>query len=353
MRDPTVQKGKDGIFYLRVPVPGRRRREWVSTGEREINRARSVVQEFGADRLIHLAHARALTHETIAIATTGRRIVWEDVIKLWLEWMAMRGSPTTAHVYLVHITSLVKIHGAATQPMSFIAEKHLHAFINDGLCSLATAQSRLSALKSIYRFANAKALIVGNPAELIEIDHRNLTVEQKEVTHHQPITEEQYQALLANLPRPWRDWTILGYCCGLRLGDAIGLEYPSFTADSIVVWPTKTRKAKRLVLSLNDPLIARPELQELIAQLLTWRGKSQTFVWPAHHLDYTTPQRRRFSQDFTRKLSRLGITERSFHSLRVSFARRLQAAGKTIYDIAKAMAHDSTDTTRIYLGGAP
>lgn len=352
MRDETIQKGRDGLFYLRVPVPGRRRREWVSTGERDIKRARAVVQEYGADRLIHLAHARALTHETIAIATVGRRITWTDVIKLWLEWLSMRGSSRTAEVYLNHVRQLVEIHSAAAEPMSFIAERQLHEFVNDPRIALQTAMSRLTALRSVYRYANAKALIVGNPAELIEIDHRQMTVERKETEHVQPITEEQYQTLLAKLPKPKRDWAILAYCCGLRIGDCICLEYPSFTTDHIVVWPTKSRRAKRLALPLNDPLIARPELQELIAQLLTWRGKSETYVWPAHQLDFTTPRRHRFSQDFTRSMRKLGIHDRSFHSLRVSFARRLQAAGKTIYDIAAAMAHESIETTKIYTGEA-
>lgn len=350
MRDPSIEKGRDGLYYLKVPVVGRRRREWVSTGERDLNRARAVVTEFGADRLIHLAHARALTHETIAIATTGRRITWADTIKLWLEWMSLRGSARTAEVYLKHIRQLVELHGAAAQPMSFISERQLHDFVNDGLRAANTAASRLAALKSIYRYANAKALIVGNPAELLEIDHRALTVDQKEVQHVEPVTEEQYQTLLAALPRPQRDWVVLAYCCGLRLGDAICLEFPSFTAEHIVVWPSKTRRAKRLALPLTDPLIARPELQELIADLLGRRPTRQTYVWPAHQLEFSTPRRARFSQEFRRRFEHAGIADRTFHSLRVSFARRLQAAGKTIYQIAQAMAHSSIETTKIYTG---
>ncbi len=350
MRDESIQKGRDGVFYLRVPVPGKKRREWVSTGERELGRAREVVKEFGADRVIHLAHARALTHETIAIATVGRRITWTDVTKLWLEWMSMRGSPRTVEVYLTHLRQLIEIYNAANQPMAFITERNLFEFVNDGRASAATAQSRLTALKSIYRFANARALIVGNPSELVEIDHRSMTVEQKEVAHHQPLTEEQYQLALASLPRPKRDWVILGYCCGLRIGDAICLEYDSFTPAFIVVWPSKSRKAKRLALPLNDPLIARPELQELITDLLATRPEDETYVWPDQQEIFLTPRRTMFSQDFRRRFAAMGFEGRTFHSLRTSFARRLDAAGKTIHEVATAMSHDSTDTTAIYLG---
>lgn len=352
MRDPNIEKGKDGLYYLRVKVAGKRRREWVSTGERDMKRARAVVTEFGADRIVHLAHARALTHETIAIATIGRRITWTDAIQLWLEWMSMKGSSRTVEVYLTHIRQLVEMHDAANKPLSFISERQLFDFVNDCARSLATAQSRLSALKSIYRFSNAKALIVGNPAELIEIDHRQLTVEQKEVAHHQPLTEEQYQELLTTLPRPWYDWAVLGYCCGLRLGDAVCLEYRSFTPEFIVLWPMKSTRAKRLALPLNDPLIARPELTELIALLLAERGtkEKETHVWPKHQLVYTSPKRPAYSSYFVSRLHICGIVDRSFHSLRVSFARRLDEAGVSIFNVAKAMAHDSTATTEIYLG---
>lgn len=350
MRDESLEKGADGIIYLRVPVVGKKRREWVSTGERDMKRARAVVTEFGADRIIHLAHARALTHETIAIATVGRRITWTDAIKLWLEWMAMRGSSRTSELYLNHVRQMVEMHDAASQPVGFINERQLFEFVNDGLCSAATAQSRLSALKSIYRFANAKALIIGNPAELLEIDHRSMTLEQKEVRHHQPLTEEQYQEALINTDRPARDWIVLGYCCGLRLGDAVCLEYASFTPDSIVVWPSKSKKAKRLALPLNDPLIARPELKELIADLLVNRPDGALYVWPDQQAKYLRTTRAAFTQYFTRKFVALGFVDRTFHSLRTSFARRLEAAGKTIFDVAKAMGHDSTDTTEIYLG---
>jgi integrase len=193
-------------------------------------------------------------------------------------------------------------------------------------------------------------MIVGNPAELVEIDHRSMTIEQKEVRHHPPLTEEEYQLALSKLGRPHRDWVVLGYCCGLRLGDAVCLEFDSFTAEHIIVWPSKSKKAKRLALPLNDPLIARPELLELIADLLGRRGEDALYVWPDDQEQFLTPQRNHYTKVFGRKFAAIGINDRTFHGLRVSFARRLQAAGKTIYDVAKAMGHDSTSTTAIYIG---
>lgn len=354
-RDPSIRKGRDGIFYLRTPVIGTRRREWISTGERDIKRARAVVQEFGADRLVHLAHARALTHDTIAIATTGRRITWTDVIKLWLEWLEMRSSPATVSVYLGYVRRLVEFYGVANQPMQTLSERQLYEWVNDPRSSYQTASTRLAAVRSVYRFASAKAMVIGNPSQLVDVDHRIMTVEQKEPRHHQPVTEAEYQAMLGAFPRPQRDWTILAYCCGLRLCDCVGLQWASFTATQIVIYPSKARRAKRLGLPLSEPLVARPELQELIAQLLATRAEGakpadEIYVWPRHKEALLIDRGSAFSQDFTRRMRRLGIEGRSFHSLRTAFARRLEAAGKTVDQIAQAMGHEDTATTGIYLG---
>lgn len=348
---------RDGIYYLKVPVAGTDRREWVSTGERDLARAKAVIREFGADRLIHLAHARALTQDTIAITTVGRRISWTDVVKLWLEWKEMRGSPRTTLVYLQFIRQLIFAFGVAHKPMNSITERQIFEYINDGKTTASTANVRLAALRSIYRFANARALVVGNPAELVEVDYRGMTMEQKEQKHRTPITEEEYQKILGACRRPERDWAILSYCCGLRHIDAVGLEYGSFGADHIVLYPSKTsRTNQRLSLPLADPLIARPELQELIATLLasrptTGEAAEESYVWPKEFLRFQVSELRpEFSNYYIKLFRSLGMVGRSFHGFRVAFARRLQAAGRPIEAIATAMGHGSTDTTAIYLG---
>lgn len=355
MRYDSIAKKTDGFFYLRVPVAGTKRRAWISTGERDINRARAVVEQFGADRLVHLAHARAITQETIAIATVGRQVTWMEVVTLWLEWVQRRVSPNTAGLYLKYIRQLLDLYGAHQQAVHVLTEQQLNEYVNDGNCALETARSRLSALRSIYRWANAKGFVVGNPAGLIEVDHRQMSMAQKETTHHPPVTEEQYRLLLDGLPRPQRDWVVLAYCCGLRLGDVLCLEYASFTAQHIIVWIAKSRikTPKRLLLPLTDPLIARPELQQLIADLLAERpagDRASPYVWPLHRNRYLSPYAPNYSTHMKTRMKRAGVPERTFHSLRTSFARRLEAAGKTIEQIAIAMAHDSVDTTAVYLG---
>lgn len=349
MSEASLRKGKDGVVYLRVPKAGSKRREWVSTGMRTIPTAREMVERTGVDRLIQLHHARALTADAIALVTVGHRLTTEDIVKAWSEWVEIRVAPTTFATYQTHIRTFVEVLGLAKQPLSFATEKAIHDHVNDGKSSLNTATVRLAAIKSLFRFANAKGFIVGNAAELVEVDRRAMSVQQLEPKHFEPLSEDDYRKALGHFAGFWRDATVLGYCCGLRLIDVCLFEWDSFTATELIVYPSKSDK-KRLALQLSDPLIVRPELRETIDRLLAGQREHEQFVWPEQAAFYITPQAHSYSDYYSRQMKKLGVMNCTFHSLRTAFARRLRAAGKKIEDVAKAMGHASTDTTAIYTG---
>lgn len=353
MRDANLRKGDDGRYYLRVPVANSNRRKWISTNERDIKSARRAVKISGADRLIQLHNARCLTAETIAMVTLGRNVTSEEIFTLWLEWVQPRLAPSSFVKYEHSIRLFLEHHGANKKPLNCIREEDCNAWINDGVSPRSTREGRLTALRLFFKWTNAKGLIVGNPVALVEINFREMTVEQIEGKHTPPMSEDDYQRIIAD-PRIkgfYHDATILAYCTGLRLCDCAALQWDSFTATEIVVYPLKTvRGAKRLAIPLSDPLIARPELLEVIARLLAVNPRADpTYVWPETQ-ERVCQEGKSISSYYVWLIRRTGVQVGTFHGLRAAFSRRLDAAGRTLEQIAKAMGHSSIEQTSVYVG---
>lgn len=351
---PELNKDRrTGFYYVAIPIAGTNRRKWVCTGERGLTAAQNVVEMFGVDRLLHLHNAQCLTAEAVALVTTGKVITCMEVYRLWYKWHIDRRSPGTHNVYCELIMALLRFHGVVDQPIGLLSEDMVREYVNRGETSYAARSLRLVAVRSFLRFASARALIVGNPSELVEVNRREMTVSQLESKPTQPWTDEEYAKILA-LPQDfvWRDWVILSYCTGLRLVDCVGFEWASLLPNAIIAFPLKTRNScrqTRLELPLSDPLIGRPELLDLIARLRARERIDDTYVWYYDRMNYAEPTRcRALNWPFYMKKRKLGIPK-TFHGLRTTFARRLQAAGKTIEEIAGHMGHSTTATTAGYL----
>jgi integrase/recombinase XerD len=235
-----------------------------------------------------------------------------------------------------------------------VSEHDLDAWVNDGQVRMATAKLRLAAIKSLMRFARAKGVLLANPAELVTPDHRRMTIAQLEKRLVRPLTEAEYLQVLAQpmLPQHWRDWVVLAYCCGYRLTDCVCLQWDSFTGDKIVVYPKICRTARRLEISLADPIIARPELGELVNRMRSSAPTDLHHIWPDHCARFSGPLRGRFSTSFARLLAKCGIQGATFHSLRRACAVRLLVAGRSLEDIRETLGHSSIEITRLYTDSA-
>jgi integrase len=349
MRDTDYYRSrKNGLLYVKVPVPGSTRRKGVCTGQRTLPAAREIVASTGVDRLVHLAQARVVTAEAVSIVTCGRVWTFGEVVEAFSQWVPVVKAPRTAESYITQVRALMTDLACSDRPLADINEKELDRWVNSGDASKSTMTGRLAALRLFYKFAGAKGAIVGNPAELLTVRYRDMTLAQLEKRPVIPFTEEEYQTLLASLTGYWRDFVVLSYCTGFRLGDCAGLERDSFTAKEIVIYPSKGR-GKRLALQLDDPLIHRPELRELIDRLSA-KVRPGKVCYPEQSLEFFSPKRCYFSIRFATLCKTSGITGKTFHGLRHAFSRRLRAAGKTIEEVSRAMGHDSVEVTKGYTG---
>ena len=74
----------------------------------------------------------------------------------------------------------------------------------DDTTKACTRELRLSALKSFFGFAAAKAYCVGNPSKLVRVRLKDLSHEQKETVARMPITEHEFNhiVMMTRLPAP-------------------------------------------------------------------------------------------------------------------------------------------------------
>lgn len=344
-----VRNSRTGHYCIRIPIPGSKYFRNVSTGECELDRARAVVAASGADRLILLAQADALTTRTLKIVTAGRWGTCEEIYNTWLEHLAITAAQRTAEIYAQRVASFCDVLNCWKRQFSGLSERDIDSWVNSGGAHVSTASARLAAIRSIFSYAMAKGAIVANPAAIVRVNRRLMPVYQLETHAAPPITEGEYSVLLQNLEGIWRDWTILAYCCGYRLVDCATLEWASIGEQGIVIYPRKSQGRRRLMLSLNDPLIARPELQQLIGRLGIAERINDTYVWPEHCERFLSAARSNYSKNFARCLEQLGIEGKSFHCLRRACAVRLKEAGRNLDEIRQALGHATSETTMLYI----
>jgi integrase len=352
---PTIKKNMRSRCYdVLVPVPGgfkRGKHRWVSTGATTRRDAEKVVAEAGVDRLILLAQAGALTADAISVVTTGRKFTASDVLEAWEKESSMDISKGSVTTYKVHLVAFFEAIGAMRKPLPGIKRHELDSYINDAECKASTRHTRLAALRSLWRFAQANAYISGNLAETIRVRHNNMTHIQKEKEPAIPLTADEYQCLISSpkVSKFWRRAIILGYWLGIRIGDVARFDVASIGADWVIVWTNK--RGKRIKLPLTDPLIGHPDLLQVLAEM---KAETPTgYCFPAENETINSKRRHHLSMAAIRLLEKHGIQFKSFHSLRSSAACRWDAAGKTLLEIGELLAHADEETSKIYLQKKP
>lgn len=321
-----------------------------TTGTKNLDHAHTALREA---KVLEVETARkhgVLTAETLTAIMAGKKITCADALEEWVTWRKVGKAPNTVRTQELIVADMLKRLNAGRWPVGKLTYEHLDSYVNNkDECGLSNRRVRISAIRSFFTLLTARAWYVGDPSKMLGVRVNDLSHEQKETIVRQPFTAAEFELIRASVTGFWRHWVALAYWAGLRMSDCAALEWASLTADTITVW---TRKGKRrIALPFDDAIIGSGALRFTVFELMELGGKS-AYVFPAEREVSLDPARRsRHSVYFGRVLERLGITGKSFHSLRYSFATRLFAAGKTIEAIGKAMGHSpkSTSVTAGYI----
>lgn len=342
---------KSGIYQVQFrDVHGGRHQR--STGEKNLERARQAVDQSRLMQIEMQARAGRLTAESLTAIMAGGKVTCLSALEEWRVWREANTSPNTVRTQYLALRKLLAHLNAEKWPIAKLASFELiDGFINDpdDETGVGNRRSRLAAANSLFEFLTAKAYCVGNPAKLVQVRINDLSHEQKESKPRLPITEKEFKQIVANTEGIWRWWTELSYWAGLRLVDCACLEWASLLPDEIVVW---TRKGQsRVALPIDDPLMGGGKLRTTFFGMME-KNRHPQFVFPEEREIALDPVRRaKHSVYYGRLLSELGIEGKSFHGLRHAFGNRLDAAGKTIEEIGRALGHapGSKKTTKGYM----
>jgi integrase len=181
-----------------------------------------------------------------------------------------------------------------------------------------------------------------NPIEILKI--RNVTKRQKETV---VLTAEQFRDIVRRLPPHVNMISITMACLGLRVSEALGLQWQD------VDWQQKTVTIRRSAyrgtidetktVSSKAKLPLAPVLEEL---LIGWKGKSKS-VWlfanPVTKMPYMSPS---LQQRWIRPAGEaIDIEGLGFHSLRHSYRSWLDATGAAPGVTKDLMRHSAIATT--------
>jgi integrase len=202
----------------------------------------------------------------------------------------------------------------------------------------------LLALKSFFRFCTVKGYCQTNPAELVKVNLRLLSHEQKETHPREPFTEEEYLKLLnsGQLDEFFYYAVPIAWACGLRLGDIAKLERAVLSGDNIIVWTSKS--GKRIAIPMTEEYT--PGLRPLLE---AFPDNGTPYFFPETRELYIEDPKR-LPQRFKTAVVAAGIKNRSFHSLRVSCIRRWRTMGLPLVKCRDWAGHASIETTAHYTG---
>lgn len=208
----------------------------------------------------------------------------------------------------------------------------------------ASVNRRLSALRSLYRFALSRNLVAQNPT-------RHIDAPKKAKPLPQFLKEDEIDRLLDDVDfgtayKDVRARTIIMtfYETGIRLAELVGLDNESVDIENR--WLRVTGKgSKQRIVPFGE------ELEETLRQFVVQRDREvvaedNAFFLTEKGMRLTSAQVR---AEVKRHLARVSTLKKlSPHVLRHTFATSMLNHGAGIESVRKLLGHESVSTTEIY-----
>jgi integrase len=210
----------------------------------------------------------------------------------------------------------------------------------------ATMNRIVRECRRIFREALTCSLIYENPFGGI----RQEKVGQK-VWHH--VTTAEYHGLIDAAPSlRWQGMITLGYCCGLRIGEALNLTWTDadFERSRIRIAPKRVT-AVHIAWTPKDKdvrIVPMPEQTAMLLaelQLAAKDGQEYVFVIGKGPDAGSRVKRQNTWRDFQAIREKAGLPKCSFHDLRKSYCTNL-AGAIPLHVVQELAGHADIRTTR-------
>lgn len=294
------------------------------------------------ERTSKLVH---LSHEVVTQIVTGRSISVLDGIALWKEAVVAGRvlAPTTIATNECLTRHWAREMDVEKLPISAVTPQHVSDFINRGAERRTTALRKLAAIRQLFCFLRDSGYCSRNPAapSLVRVTLDSFKHDELELTNKTIFTNDETKSLLqAAVPPFWPIAIELALSTGLRLGDIATLERASLSdTGHLAVWTDKSDT--RVFHELGAALVLR--LQSLDAVCNYFFPEQQQLITSSKH------GRSVLSNQFIRLCTSCGISGKSFHNLRHTFATRSRQAGESVRGVATQLGHRDTVVTELYI----
>lgn len=327
-------------FYIKYSVNGRPIKKAIGPSKREAERALNAALA-AADRGEH----RSPSRETFAEAADAwlarkRPLIEQSTYQDYERNLRLRLIPTFGKRKLRDITRADIDEYVARQDRT-------------GSLSRKTLNGSLIPLRQILGRAVADGAIAKNPAVSVDRDDPVQLPYERPTMHHLNREEaRRYLDACATWYRPLAE-TLIG--AGLRIGEAIALEWPDIDWDSSALSITKTTKVGGVGTPKGDrarTVVVAAYVLDALRDYRTEQGRITGRV-------FTNPEGRELTRQAARRRGHIPALKAAglpaavrLHDLRHSAATLWLAAGESIYFVQQQLGHQDIQTT-ISLYGHP
>ena len=211
--------------------------------------------------------------------------------------------------------------------------------------SVSSINRRLSALRSLYRFALSRNLVTKDPAHSVTGPKKSKPLPQylRESQMNQLLDDVQWDLSTFNNMRA-RTIIILFYETGMRLAELMGLDDSSIDFTNAEVKVTGKRNKQRII----------PMGDELVRELIDYRQFRDSHVVRKCGAFFVTEKGERMTRaqvrnEVKKHLSKVtSMKKRTPHVLRHTFATAMLNHDAGIESVKKLLGHESLSTTEIY-----
>jgi integrase len=315
--------------------------------------AEDVVRDSKIKDIERSAKIHRLTADVVTLITANKTITMNDALAEWVEWMRIGvRSPRTRDNNASTVRLWLTQTGIDSKTIGTVTADEIHSWINNATRpdKLGTRMMKLSSIRNLMRFCCVKRYILSDPSQLVSVDYRVISHDQRETKHKLVFEDDEIDFILENCGSMepasmsagfFKSSIMLGRDLALRMGDICNLEWSCFDFQkrTVVVWTDKSNA--RVVIPITD------RVTNLVSGMTR---VDKRFLFPVEQLIANDPKRRSMmSVYFGRLFKSLGFEGYSFHSLRATMATSMAAKGATIDEIAKALGHNGTSSTKSYI----
>jgi site-specific recombinase XerD len=289
-----------------------------------------------------------IAQKSLKIIFSGERMsAFQDTVSQFLEELSGAKSPNTVRAYNRALADFTSWYTSTVQGDFSIGDvvaidvREYRRYLLNRKLSTATVNQRLSALKSLFRWARHRGLVESNPTEVV-----NGVKKPKLAPKWLSKGEERKLLRVVQRSGDKRDVALITFMLntGLRVGEiaslALGDVELGERKGTVHVRSGKGTKARTVPLNAETRRALREYLKE--------RGEECKEA-PLFLGQRGEPLGDNGVRYLVRKYSRhAGLEECTPHTLRHTFAKRLVDAGVSLEKVAALLGHEDLNTTRIY-----